>query len=116
MQLGTLMTRLENNAHADAALEAMGDLVLFARVEAMGGEHDETPSEYLANASRRYANKASDEDWLALMTAIERADDPGRAVLTKILTWALDKDAAAPEASHTGCSCGGGEGGCHGEA
>lgn len=118
MQLGTLMTQLENDAQAGAALEAMGDLVLFARVEAMGACHDETPAEYLANAARRYAGRASDEDWLALMTAIERADDPGRAVLAQILTWALNKDAAAPEAFHDGCSCagGGGEGrDCHGK-
>jgi hypothetical protein len=112
MHLGTLLNRLETESHAGAALLALGDLTLFARVEAMGAEHDEEPGEYVANGARRFAARASDEDWLGLMNAIERADDPGRAVLEKIVRWSLDKDAAMANGSHEGCSCGGG-GGCH---
>lgn len=112
MQLGTLLNQLENDAHAGAALMALGDITLFARVEAMGAEHDEEPGEYVANGARRFAARASDEDWLALMNAIERAEDPGLAVLEKIVMWSLDKDAAATSAAHQRCSCGGG-GGCH---
>lgn len=112
MHLGTLLNHLENDSHAGAALQALGDIVLFARVEAMGAEHDEEPGEYVANGARRFAARASDEDWLGLMNAIERADDPGRAVLEKIVRWSLDKDAATPSGPHEGCSCGGG-GGCH---
>lgn len=115
MQLGRLISQLENDAQAGAALEAMGDLVLFARVETVGLLHEETPAEYLANAARRYANLASDEDWLGLMTAIEQADNPGRAVLKKILLWALDKDAPQTVQTHAACTCAGGAGGCHGD-
>jgi hypothetical protein len=112
MQLGTLLTQLESDSHAGAALQALGDIVLLARVEAMGAEHDEAPGEYVANGARRFASRASDEDWLGLMNAIEKADDPGRAVLEKIVRWSLDKDAAPAGTAHEGCSCGGG-GGCH---
>ncbi len=112
MQLGTLLNHLENDADAGAALQALGDIVLFARVEAMGAEHDEEPGEYVANGARRFAARASDEDWLGLMNAIERADDPGRAVLEKIVLWSLDKDSTVGKGLHEGCSCGGG-GGCH---
>ncbi len=51
----------------------------------MGAEHDEEPGVYVANGARRFAARASDEDWLGLMNAIERASDPGRAVLEKIV-------------------------------
>lgn len=113
MQLGALLQHLENDAAAGAALQALGDIVLFARVEAMGALHDEEPGEYVANGARRFAARASDEDWLGLMNAIERADDPGRAVLEKIVSWSLEADAAETKPAHQGCTCGGG-GGCHG--
>lgn len=109
MQLGALLNHLENEATAGAALQALGDIVLFARVEAIGAEHDEDPGVYVANGARRFAARASDEDWLGLMNAIERAADPGRAVLEKIVLWTLAKD-ETPDSLHEGCSCGGGGG------
>ncbi len=108
MQLGALLNHLELDANAGAALVALGDITLFARVEAMGAKHDEEPGEYVANGARRFAARASNEDWLGLMNAIERADDPGRAVLEKIVLWSLEKDAAPDKNPHEGCSCGGG--------
>lgn len=114
MQLGALLTRLSDEGDAAAALDALGDIVLLTRIREMGDQHDETPGEYVANASRRYAALAGDEDWLALMTAIERADDPARVVLGKMLRWALERDAAPAEAhgqtAAGGCACG--SGGC----
>jgi hypothetical protein len=112
MHLGALISHLENERHAGAALQALGDLVLFARVQETGAEHDEEPGEYVANGARRFAARASDEDWLSLMTAMERAEDPGRAVLERIVRWSLNKDAVTAGGRHEGCSCGGG-GGCH---
>lgn len=110
MQLGVLLNYLENEATAGAALQALGDIVLFARVEAMGAEHEEEPGVYVANGARRFAARASDEDWLGLMNAIERAEDPGWAVLEKIVLWSLEKDSTAYKNPHEGCSCGGGGG------
>lgn len=114
MNLGTLMTHLSHETDAAAALDALGDLLLLQEVTAMGERHDEAPGEYVANASRRFAAQAGDEDWLALMTAMERADDPGRAALDRMLQWALVRDAT--QTSETCRACGGGGGGCHGEA
>lgn len=109
MQLGVMLGRLSQEADAAAALDAMGDIVLLAQIQEVGAQHDETAGEYVANAARRYAAQASDEDWLALMTAIERASDPGRAVLERMLRWALARD-LAPAAPAGGCSCGSGAG------
>jgi hypothetical protein len=106
MQLGGLIAVLEDEANAAAALETLGDLVLFAEVQAVGVRYNEAPGEYVSGAVGRFASGASDEDWLGLMNALERSDDPARAVLQYILRWALTQDATEQVAStHGGCSC-----------
>jgi hypothetical protein len=118
MNLGLLMRHLENEADAATALAALGDMTLLAQVQDMGAHHDEAPGEYVANAARRFAGQASDEDWLALMTAMERADQPGRAALDRMIRWSLARDAAeqaGPGSTTGGCTCAGGGGGCHGD-
>ncbi|MGE8943376.1 hypothetical protein ACO2I3_15825 [Leptospira interrogans] len=114
MQLGTLMERLASENDAATALEALGDIVLFAEVQAMGAQFDESPGEYVANAARRFAAQGGDEDWMGLMTAMERSQRPAHAALERMLRWSLKQDAAelAP-APASSCSCGGGTGGCH---
>lgn len=112
MQLGTLIRQLENERDAGEALAAIGDLVLYAEVSAMGQQFDESPPTYAAGAVARYAAGASDEEWVTLLGALERADDPGHAFLTRALRWALTRDAAdvaSPEQVREGC---GGEGAC----
>jgi hypothetical protein len=116
MHLGEVMRSLESDSGAAAALEAVGDIVLLAEVQAMGAMHGEAPGEYIANASRRFAMLASDEEWLALMTAMERDPDSARAAVERMLRWARADDArAAAGADSRACSCGG-SGGCRGEA
>jgi len=113
LQLGQLMDHLEFENNAYAALEALGDIVLFTQVRSMGERYGESPGEYVANAAHRFAAVAGDEDWLNLMTVMERSDDPARAALERMLRWSLKRDAAETEhhAGHVqagGCSCGGG--------
>lgn len=108
MQLGALIDNLSAEDDAAAALEELGDIVLFAKVQSMGERYEETPGEYVANAVRRFAARAGDEDWLGLMTMMERSPDPGRAALEKMLQWALQTDAAETASPpHAGCTCGG---------
>ncbi|MCZ8311136.1 MAG: hypothetical protein O9320_09805 [Magnetospirillum sp.] len=103
MLLGTILKRLGHAADAAQALDAMNDIVRLAEVEAMADRHAESPAEYVCGATRRFAADASSEDWLALMTAIERSDDPARATLDNMLRWSLARDATGPTA--TGCGC-----------
>lgn len=102
MDLGTLISELRTDASAARALAALGDIVLFAEVAAMGELFEEAPGEYVAGAAGRFASAASHEDWLNLIGTMERADDKGEAALAYILRWALNRDAealhAAPEA------------------
>lgn len=114
MHFGAMMSALENEGHAAQALAALGDVVLLAEVGAMGELHDETPGEYVVGASRRFAAMAGDEDWLALMNALERADDPARAALEKMVRWSLARDAREAEQARGEADggCGGAHCGC----
>ena len=118
MILGTLLDALEDEGYAAGALDAIGDVVLLAQLHAMRELHDETPGEYVANASRRFATRATDKDWLALMNAMERADRPGRAAIAHMVRWGVAADAAdqeaafSPPAEAPGDGCGSGHCGC----
>lgn len=117
MLLGSLLSRLQSETASAGLLEATGDLILIARVEEARADHGESAGEYASGAAGRFSRSASDEDWLALMNVIERADDPATACLRHMVEWALKADQPAPV--HSGCSCGKGggeregEGGCH---
>lgn len=101
MLLGQMIERLADDAFAAEALLSLGDLPLLVDVEAACREQETSAVAYASTVARRFADHASDEDWLALMTALERADDPGAACLRQMLAWSLRKDTA-------GCGCGGG--------
>jgi hypothetical protein len=114
LQLGVLLSSLDEESDATAALDSIGDLVLYAKVLKVGARYDEAPGQYVSAAVRRYASKASDEDWLTLMAAIEKGDNPGRVALQRILQWALAQDATeGTTTTHSVCSCSGGPGGSH---
>jgi hypothetical protein len=93
MTLGTLLSRLANEPDAAEALAALGDLPLYAAVADMAERFGETPAEYVAVGAARFANAAAAEDWMSLIAAVERADDPGQVALSRLVRWALERDA-----------------------
>lgn len=106
MVLGEVLERLGDEDFAAETLVALEDLNLMVQVEAAGRPFGEGIGEYAAGASRRFAQLASDEDWLALMTALERADDAGTACLKHMLEWSLRHDAHGPDEGCGGqCRC-----------
>ena len=106
MVLGQVLERLSDEAFAAETLVALEDLNLMVQVEAAGRPFGEGVGEYAAGASRRFAQLASDEDWLALMTALECADDAGTACLKHMLEWSLRHDAESPDEGCGGhCTC-----------
>ena len=117
MLLGTILKRLEGEADAAEALDALGDIVLLTEIRTMGAVHAESPGEYASGATQRFAAAASDEDWLALMTAIEKSGNPARTVLERMVRWSLARDQAELDGPAAGgcktgaCSCGGGDAG-----
>jgi hypothetical protein len=101
--LGQVLERLGDEVFAAEALVALQDLPLMVEVEAAGRSFGESPGEYAVGAARRFAAFASDEDWLALMTALERADDAGAACLKHMLAWSLRHEATEAD---DGCGSG----------
>jgi hypothetical protein len=114
MMLSTILAQLSDDAGAAIELDALGDLVLLAQVLEAGGAYGETPGEYVSGAARRFAAAASGEEWLALMTALEKSDDPAGTCLHQMVRWSLKRDAAmrAPPSPAPTCLCKG-EGSCH---
>ncbi len=104
MLLGQVLQQLGDEAIAAETLMAMGDLPLVVEVEAVGRKYGENVPAYAVGAMRRFEAFASDDDWLALMTALERADNPGAACLRHMLAWSLKRD---DEDGEPACGCGG---------
>ena len=98
MHLGTVIARLESEEDAGEALAALGDVVLYASVVATGERFGESPARYAATAVARFADGASDEDWVTLLGAMERARQPGQTFLAFAIRWALARDAPRDEA------------------
>ncbi len=110
MMLSHILRNLADDAAAEEALLAMGDLVLLAAVEEECAAYEEARGEYVAGAVRRFARMAGDEDWLAVMGKLERSDRPAEDFLRQTLGWALKRDREermARPAAHSGCTCGG---------
>jgi hypothetical protein len=95
MLLGDIIARMQDDVVAGEALFALGDLPLTARVLAAAGEAEMAPGEFASQLVGRFVRNASDEDWLALVGRMARADDPGRVFLHHVLSDMLDK--ASPE-------------------
>jgi hypothetical protein len=103
MLLGELLRDLQDETLAMETLAAMNDVVLLVRVRDAATLLAETPGEYAANSVRSFANQAGDEDWLALMTAIETSADAGQTCLARMIGWALRRDVA--RRAHAECAC-----------
>jgi hypothetical protein len=103
MLLGQVLNRLGEEAFAAETLIALHDLPLMVEVEATCKRFGEDCGAYAAGATRRFTTLASDDDWLALMTALERAPDPGAACLHHMLNWSLKRD--RDDRRHD-CGCG----------
>jgi len=108
MQLGNLFRDLDDDTYASEVLAAYGNAALMARVHETASRFEENANEYVAGSVRRFANQASDEDWLALMNKVERAPDPAVASLVHMIGWSLKHDAAPATQPQSPCSCGGG--------
>ena len=104
MLLGDVLRNLQDETQATEILIGMNDLVRLNRVQTHAAQYAETAGEYAANAVRNFANKADDEEWLALTTAIENSPDAAQTCLSRMIDWALKQETSA---THQGCTCGG---------
>lgn len=89
MQLGDIIAQLEDEAVADEALIALGDLALTARVAAAAADEAMTCGEFVAACVGQFAAQASDEQWVTVLGQMGRVDDPGRVFPRRAVELAL---------------------------
>lgn len=90
MQLGTLLSRFEDETVVAETLLAMDDLALMARVRAAADREGSDVALWASDAVGRFVASAADEQWLGLMSGCARAPDPGLAALRLMLESELN--------------------------
>jgi hypothetical protein len=95
MQLGTLLSRFDDEAVVLETLLAMNDLALMSRVQTAAEGAGTDVGAWAHEAVGRFITSADDERWLGLMTACSNAADPGLAALRRMLETALHANAHA---------------------
>ncbi|HET9615579.1 MAG TPA: hypothetical protein VFP74_00295 [Pseudolabrys sp.] len=94
MLLGDVLARFDTPSFAEETVLALGDLNLLAGMRVRAEAEGESLGEFARNAVQRFAAEASDEEWVTMIGALARAEDPGSVCLRFAL-----KKAVAPEAA-----------------
>jgi hypothetical protein len=89
MLLGDVIACFDDDAFAGETLFALDDLALITRVAKLAEENNVSAGEFVRQSVGRFANGASDEEWLTLIGQMSRAPDPGRAFLRRVLSSAV---------------------------
>jgi hypothetical protein len=87
--IGDLLARFADEAVATETLVMLGDLALIARIACAAAEEKQTVGEFAASSVRRFADRASDQDWLTVLGRLARSEDPGREFLRNVLSSAV---------------------------
>src|SRR5581483_8306884 len=88
MTLGDILARFDDEAFAAETILGLGDLALVAALQKLAESSGMSLGAFAAGAVRRYAAAASDEEWITLMGALSRAEDPGAVCLKRALSFA----------------------------
>jgi hypothetical protein len=87
--LGDLVARLEDEAVAAEVLLSLEDLPLVARIAEASESAGLPPGAYAAGAVGRFVAEATDVEWLSLIGAMGRDNDPAGAFLRRVLSRGL---------------------------
>jgi hypothetical protein len=89
MLLGDLIARFDDEAVAEEAVLAIGDLAMLATLREQAAATGLGVGACMATAARRYAAEASDEEWITLLGVMGKAEDPGAAYLKRALAYGV---------------------------
>jgi len=87
--LGDLLASLTDETMALETILGAGDLALLAAVQEQATADGVDLGAYVGQMVRRYANEASDEEWITLMGALNRTPDPSSTCLKRAFEHAL---------------------------
>jgi hypothetical protein len=85
MVLGDLLARFGDESSAAEAVLSLADLRLVAALRQRAIAHGLGLGAFAALAVRRYAEEASNEEWVTLMGELGRSADPGLAFIKRAL-------------------------------
>jgi hypothetical protein len=102
MLLGDVLARFDDETVAAETILGLGDLALIARLRERAEMVGQSLGEYAAATVRCYAASAPDEEWITLMGALGRAENPGAVCMTRAFAYMLEQDAAV-EGEHSAC-------------
>jgi hypothetical protein len=108
MLLGDVLARFEDEAVAAETILGLGDLALIARLRERAEAVGQSLGKYAASTMRCYAASAPDEEWITLMGALGRAQDPGAVCMMRAFAFMLQHDNVAGgsySACHPGHHC-----------
>lgn len=88
MLFGDLLSRFTDEAVATEAILSLADLRLLTALRERAEADGLDLGSFAALAVQRYAEEASDEEWVTLMGAMERSNDPGLTCLKRALVYA----------------------------
>ena len=94
MLLGDVLARFDTPSFAEETVLALGDLNLLASMRVRAEAEGESLGEFARNAVQRFAAQASDEEWVTMIGALARAEDPGSVCLRFALKKAVTPEAA----------------------
>jgi len=89
MLLGDLIAQFTDETVAEEAILGLSDLALLAELRAQAQASGLDLGAYAAAAVNRFASEASDEEWVTLIGAMGRAQDPGAIYLKRALAYAI---------------------------
>ena len=87
--LGDLLANLTDETTALETIMGAGDLKLLTAALELAAADGLDLAEFVTQTVQRYANEASDEEWVTLMGLLNRSPDPGTTCLKRALEHAL---------------------------
>jgi hypothetical protein len=83
MLLGDLLAQFTDQTVVEEAILSLGDLSLLATMRLRAEAEGLALGAYAVQAMNRYTAEASDEEWIALMGALGRSQDPSMTYLQR---------------------------------
>jgi hypothetical protein len=91
--LGDILASLTDETTALETILGTGDLALLTAVRERASKEGIDLATYVSRTVQRYANEASDEEWITLMGALNRSPDPGATCLKRAFEHDLGSSA-----------------------
>ncbi len=87
--LGDLLANLTDETTALETILGAGDLTLLTAVRDRATAEGVDLGAYVGQMVQRYAAEASDEEWITLIGALNRSQDPGATCLKRAFEYGL---------------------------